>query len=197
MLAESECMRNDVPQRLISTHKSVTNGHQRCAAAGEGQPTIRIAQPDEAPAIVELTNAIFREKTSPSLASFTNARDVEQLMHQGTFLLAEKEKEIVGYAYLKPRLEASRLELLAVAPMLQRAGIGSQLLQAAERLSSSMHCLFMHLSVMNLHLETLRFCRRRGYIEFGIESLNINQPVSLNCHLVRMCKRLHEDCVAF
>lgn len=197
MLADLESVRNDAPEKLVSRPKVISNGHHARVAASRGGLTIRMAKPEEAPAIVELTNAIFRGKTHFSRAGFTCARDVERLMSQGNFLLAENQTEIVGCAYMLPSLEASRLELLAVIPSQQRAGIGSQLLEAAERLSSSMHCLFMHLDVMNLHWETLRFCRRRGYVEFGIESLNSRQPVSLHCHLVRMCKRLKVDCAVF
>jgi N-acetylglutamate synthase-like GNAT family acetyltransferase len=201
MLAVLESARDDVPERPTSRPKVVANGHKArtvtSAITSKGRLTIRMARSDEAPAIVQLTNAIFRGKTPFSPASFASTRDVEQRMSQGKFLLAENEKEIVGYAYVEPSLEASRLELLAVTPSRQRAGIGSQLLEAAERLSSGMECLFMHLRVVNLHWETIRFCRRRGYVEFGIESLNQSQPISLHCHFVRMCKRLETDRWAF
>jgi GNAT superfamily N-acetyltransferase len=114
-------------------------------------------------------------------------------MTQGKFLLAENDQGIIGYAYVEPRLEASRLELLAVSPAQQRSGIGSQLLDAAERMSRSMRCLFMHLQVMNLNWETLTFCRRRGYVEFAIEPLHMQEPLSPHCHIVRMCKQLDRD----
>jgi GNAT superfamily N-acetyltransferase len=201
MLAVLESARDDVPETPTSRPKVVTNGHKAhavtSAVTDKGRLTIRMARPDEAPAIVQLTNTIFRGKTHFSRASFASTGDIEQLMSQGKFLLAENEKEIVGCAYVEPSLEASRLELLAVTPSRQRAGIGSQLLEAAERLSSGMECLFMHLRVMNLHWEIIRFCRRRGYLEFGIESLNGREAVSLHCHFVRMCKRLETDRWAF
>ncbi len=111
-------------------------------------------------------------------------------MTQGKFLLAENDQGIVGYAYLEARLEASRLDLLAVSPTKQRSGIGSQLLEAAERMSRSMRCLFVHVQVVNLNWETLTFCRRRGYVEFAIEPLHSREPISPHCHFVRMCKQL-------
>ena len=197
MLADLETVRNDVAGRPLSGPGIVTNGHKAPAIAGKDRLIIRMARSDEAPAIVELTNAIFSGKTHLSGASFANSREIERLMTQGKFLLAQSDNEIVGCAYVEPHLEASRLGLLAVTPSRQRAGIGSQLLDAAERLSSSMQCLFMHLQVMNLQCETIRFCRRRGYMEFGIESLNKSQPISLQCHFVRMCKRLETDRWAF
>jgi ribosomal protein S18 acetylase RimI-like enzyme len=114
-------------------------------------------------------------------------------MSQGKFILAENGIAIIGYAYLQPCMEASRLEFLAVSPQQQRAGIGSQLLEAAERLSSSMRCLFMHVQVVSLNWETLKFCRRRGYVEFAIAPLHRQQTVSPHCHIVRMCKQLDKD----
>lgn len=188
--------RNEAPERFISGPEVFTNGRSTPTAASKSQLTIRLARVDEAAQIVGLIKLIFRGKEHYSRASFANARDVEQLMAQGNFLLAENENGIIGCAYLEPRIEASRLDLLAVAPSQQRAGIGSQLLEAAERLSSSMQCLFMHLRVINLHWETIKFCRRRGYVEFGLESLDRDQPVSLHCHIVRMCKQLNAECMA-
>lgn len=194
MLADLESGVNDVAERHIFTPKAITNGHKAQVAASKPRLRIRIAAAHEAPAIVTLTDGIFFGKDHFPPPGFASASGVEQLMNRGKFLLAESEKEIIGCAYVELRLEASRLELLAVAPSQRRTGIGSQLLEAAERLSSSMQCLFMHLRVMNLHWQMLRFCRQRGYVEFGIESLSGDQPISLHRHFIRMCKRLKADC---
>ncbi len=197
MLATLGSERKEVAERLISDPEIFTNGRKAPIPRGKSELTIRLARGDDAAQIVQLMRIVFRGKELLSRPGFVSAGDVEQLMTQGKFLLAENETGIIGCAYLELRLEASRLDLLAVAPSQQRAGIGSQLLEAAERLSSSMQCLFMHLRVVNLHWETIKFCRRRGYVEFALESLNGDQPVSLHCHIVRMCKKLKADCLAF
>ena len=183
--------------RLISRPAAALQEGRPHTLFSRGPLTIRIARLNEAPAIVALTSTVFEGRGVCSWASFDNTADVEQLIGRGKLLLAENDKGIVGFAYLEPRLEASRLDLLAVSPSQQRTGIGSQLLDAAERLSSSMRCLFMHIQVINLHWETIRFCRRRGYVEFGIEPLNSQQPVSPHCHIVKMCKQLDVDRLAF
>jgi len=193
MLAVLESPRNNGAETLASTPKAITNGHQNCPAPSKSHLRIRLARANEASAIAEFTNAISPGRDHFLPATFGNATGVEWLMKRGKFLLAEDEKQIIGCAYLEPHFEASRLALLAVTPRQQRAGIGSQLLEAAERMSSSMQCLFMHLRVMNLHWEIIRFCQRRGYLEFGIESLNGNEPISLHCHFVRMFKQLKPD----
>jgi N-acetylglutamate synthase-like GNAT family acetyltransferase len=197
MLANAGPGTNEAAEAIISGAKVFTNGHKMPVPAAKSELIIRLARVGEGAQIAQLTSVSFRGREHFFRASFASAKDVEQLMTQGKFLLAENEKEIIGCAYLEPRIEATRLELLAVAPTEQRAGIGSQLLDAAERLSSSMQCSFVHVRVVNFHYETIAFCRRRGYFEFGIESLNRNEPVSLHCHIVRMCKRLEADGLAF
>jgi len=189
---------DEVTDNLISAPvTTTTNGRKAHSLFERGQLTIRLARLDEAAAIAALVRAVFDGREHHSRARFDSTADVEELMTQGKFLLAEKDEGIVGFAYLEPRLEATRLDLLAVSPSQQRSGIGSQLLYAAERLSSSMRCFFMHVQVMNLHWETIKFCRRRGYVEFGIEPLDRQQPISPHCHLVRMCKQLNIDLLAF
>jgi GNAT superfamily N-acetyltransferase len=182
-----------VTEILISGLNGASNGRKAHTLFGVGQLRIRLARLDEAQPIVDLTKAVFRGRNHFSQTSYASTSDVEKLMTQGKFLLAENDQGIIGYAYVEPRLEASRLELLAVSPAQQRSGIGSQLLDAAERMSRSMRCLFMHLQVMNLNWETLTFCRRRGYVEFAIEPLHMQEPLSPHCHIVRMCKQLDRD----
>src|SRR5580704_5440737 len=190
--------KDEVTEGLFPTPLAVTeNGHKARSLFESGQLTIRLARLDEAAAIAALTSTVFDGRDHFSRANFDSADAIEQLMAEGKFLLAEKDDHIVGFAYLKPRLEATRLDLLAVSPAQQRTGIGSQLLYAAERLSSSMRCLFVHIRVMNLHWETIKFCRRRGYVEFGLEPMNRHQPISPHCHIVRMCKQLDIDRLAF
>jgi N-acetylglutamate synthase-like GNAT family acetyltransferase len=185
--------RNGVTERFISRSSTVPEAQEAQTLFGRGQLKIRVARLDEAQAIVDLTNTLFSGGEHYSRISFSSRSDVEQLMSQGKFILAENDTAIVGYAYLQLCMEASRLEFLAVSPQQQRTGIGSQLLEAVERLSGSMRCLFMHIQVVNLNWETLKFCRRRGYVAFAIAPLHRQQTVSPHCHIVRMCKQLDND----
>jgi GNAT superfamily N-acetyltransferase len=189
---------SEVAEGLIPRPVTVKPSGRKARSLFErGQLTIRVATPDEASGIATLTRTVFNGRDDFSKAGFDNSDEVERLMARGKFLLAEQDDRIVGFAYLEPRLEASQLDLLAVSPEQQRTGIGSQLLYAAERLSGSMRCFFVHIRVMNLHWETIKFWRRRGYVEFGIEPLQRDQPVSPHCHIVRMCKQLDIDRLVF
>lgn len=151
--------------------------------------TMRVAVRSEAQAIVKLVRCAFQGRLPHSRASFASTRDVEHLIAQGVFLVADREGTIIGCAYLVPNREAARLELLAVCPEHQRAGIGSQLLEAAEDLSRTLQCDYMQIRVLNMCLPVLRFCHRRGYIDFAIESLPTESP-DQHCHLISMSKQL-------
>lgn len=198
MEAVLEAVADEVTDGLISGPVAVITKRRKVRSLFErGQLTVRLARLGETDAIASLAQTIFDGRDYFSQSKFNSADDLEDLMAQGKFLLAEKDDRIVGFAYLKPRLEATRLDLIAVSPAQQRTGIGSQLLYAAERLSSSMHCLFIHVQVMNLHRETIKFCRRRGYVEFGIEALDRDQAISPHCHIVKMCKQLDMERLGF
>jgi GNAT superfamily N-acetyltransferase len=164
---------------------------------GRGQLRVRVAAPSDAQAIVQLTNCVFREKENRLKARFTATIEVERLMRCGKFLVAEVDDLLLGYAYLEPRVEASRLEILAVSPQRQRTGIGSQLLDAAERMSRGMQCFYLHVDVVNINCELVRFCRNRGYMEFGLQSLGEDEAISPHCHLIKMSKHLEMDRLAF
>jgi N-acetylglutamate synthase-like GNAT family acetyltransferase len=155
---------------------------------------IRSAKIADAQAVVDLINANFSVNDFPNHPRFSRRNEVEALMSKGRFLLAEENNLLVACAYVEPRQEASRLELLAVAPQHRRTGIGSQLLEAVEQLSRMMQCSFIHVRVMNLSRDLLSFCRRRGYVEFELEPLSLDAPFSPHCHLVKMCKQL-DKCV--
>ena len=158
---------------------------------------IRSAKAADAQAIIDLIAANFTVSDFPEHLRIEHSSQVEALMSRGRFLLAEENNLVVACAYVEPRQEASRLELLAVLPKHRRTGIGSQLLEAVEQLSRTMQCPFIHVRIMNLSRELLGFCRRRGYIEFELEPLSSTTPFSPHCHLVKMCKHLDKSVRGF
>jgi ribosomal protein S18 acetylase RimI-like enzyme len=177
-------------ERLMSRESLRTNVPEIHAVFRKEHRKLRIARLDEADAIVNLTKLAFRGRGNFSTVDFAQNSEVERLMAEGKFLVAEIDGAIAGYAYLKPSVEASQLELLAVSPEQQRTGIGSQLVEAAERISFNMQCSYMHVRVMNMNWDLLKFFRRRGYLDFAIESLQIQRNLSPHCHIVKMCKRM-------
>ncbi len=152
--------------------------------------TLRTARSGEAQLIMNLIHCAFQGRRPQSRPDFSSQSAVEDLIAKGIFLLAEHEGKLLGCAYLEPNMGATRLELLAVCPSKQRSGIGSQLLEVAEDLSRRRECLFMHVRIINVNYPMLKFYRRRGYFQFGIEPMSAESSALAHSHLVVMCKQL-------
>jgi N-acetylglutamate synthase-like GNAT family acetyltransferase len=151
---------------------------------------LRVARSNEAQAIFNLIRCAFNDRRPYSSTNFGSTREVEQLITKGVFLVADRDGTIIGCAYLEPSREATRLELLAVCPEYQRTGIGSQLMEVAEDMSRTLQSSFVQVRVLNMSQPVLTFCRRRGYVDFGIEPIPTDSSPVQHCHLVSMAKQL-------
>ena len=86
---------------------------------------IRIAGESDAQAITDLINAAF--KVAENFFVDEDRIDlptVNGLLEKGEFLLAERNKALVGCVYLEPRGERTYLGLLSVEPSAQNCGLG-------------------------------------------------------------------------
>jgi GNAT superfamily N-acetyltransferase len=88
------------------------------------------------------------------------------------------------------RDERGYFGLLAVDPELQRSGLGSRLVAAAEEYCRAAGCHFMDLTIVNLRTELPPFYQRLGYVESGTLPFPSEQDANQPCHLVRMSKAL-------
>jgi N-acetylglutamate synthase-like GNAT family acetyltransferase len=152
---------------------------------------VRVAETRDADAIVSVINIAFRLSEG-----FLIDRDridletVRELFQKGTFLVAE-DTSVCGCVYVEPRSgNRSYLGLLAVDPPLQKSGLGSQLMHAAEAYCAKAGSRFMDLRIVSVRKELPPFYHRHGYVETGTEpfapGLNPNVP----CHFVWMSKPL-------
>ena len=152
---------------------------------------VRLAESRDADAIVFVINVAFR-----LAEGFLIDRDridlttVQELSQKGTFLVAE-ENLVCGCVYVEPReRDRSYLGLLAVDPQLQKSGIGSQLMQAAEAYCAKAGSRFMDLRIVSVRNELPAFYQRRGYVETGIEPFTPGLNPKVPCHFVWMSKPL-------
>ena len=108
----------------------------------------------------------------------------------GTFLVAE-DSFVCACVYVEPRGEdRSYLGLLAVDPKLQKSGLGSQLMKAAEAYCVKAGSRFMDLRIVSVRKELPAFYHRHGYVETGTEPFTPGLNPKVPCHFVVMSKPL-------
>jgi N-acetylglutamate synthase-like GNAT family acetyltransferase len=152
---------------------------------------VRVADVRDAEAIVAIINVAFR-----LAEGFLLDRDrigletVQELFQKGTFLVAE-DGSLRGCVYVEPRgIDRSYLGLLAVDPRLQKSGLGSQLMKAAEAHCAKAGSRFMDLRIVSVRRELPAFYHRHGYVETGTEPFTPGLTPKLPCHFVVMSKPL-------
>ena len=152
---------------------------------------LRLAETRDAEAIAAVINTAFRKAES-----FLMDRDritvdaVRDLLQKGKFLLAEDDGGLLGCVYVELRAVRAYLGLLSVDPRCQKAGLGSQLMSAAEDYCGKAGCRFMDLEIINLRQELPRFYHRLGYVQTGTAPLTPGIQPKMPCHFVKMSKPL-------
>jgi ribosomal protein S18 acetylase RimI-like enzyme len=154
------------------------------------QKWTRLAQPEDAEDIARLVNAAFRPERFFIDADRTNPEKVCALLQKGTFLLVEQAGALAGCVYVELLGDRGYFGLLAVDRALQRSGLGSRMVAAAEEYCRAAGCHFMDLTIVNLRAELPGFYHRLGYAESGTLPFPSDQQTNQPCHLVKMSKPL-------
>lgn len=150
---------------------------------------IRTADPEDAAEIARLVNVAFRPERFFIDQDRTNPEKIRALLQKGKFLLVEQAGALAGCVYVELRGERGYFGLLAVDPALQRRGLGSHLVAAAEEYCRAAG-RFMDLTIVNLRTELPAIYHRLGYTENGTLPFPSDQEANQPCHLVRMSKSL-------
>jgi predicted N-acetyltransferase YhbS len=152
---------------------------------------IRLAKVQDAEAITALINSAFRKAESFFIErDRIDVASIRALMEKGQFLVAEGNGTLAGCVYVENRGERAYLGLLSVDPTLQKAGIGSSLMNAAEEYCGNVGCRFMDLRIVNLRIENHAFYSRRGFVETGTEPFPAELTPKLPCYFIDMSKLL-------
>ena len=77
------------------------------------------------------------------------------------------EQQITGCVNLQQHDQKIYLGMFSVLPHLQGAGIGKQLLQAAEEYALHKKCIAIYMSVISLRTELINWYLRHGYRDTG------------------------------
>lgn len=130
-------------------------------------------------AVKDLLNNAYRGEASKQgwtteadlIAGDTRTNDelLKQVLEQaGSVILIYKEEEkIIGCVNLQQQGSRLYLGMFSVSPQLQGAGIGKQLLQAAEAYALHIHCTAIYMSVISVRTELIDWYKRHGYIDTG------------------------------
>jgi len=152
---------------------------------------IRVAATQDVEGITTLINAAFRKAESFFIdGDRIDCESIRSLMGKGQFLLVEEKGIYMGCVYLELRGERAYLGLLSVDPQLQRTGIASALMKAAEEDCVKAGCQYMDLRTVDLRTDNRAFYGRRGYVETGTEPFPAGLNPKLPCHFVNMSKLL-------
>jgi N-acetylglutamate synthase-like GNAT family acetyltransferase len=152
---------------------------------------IRVANAGDAEAINRVINAAFRKAESFLIdRDRIDLQTVQELLRTGTFLVAEENKVVVGCVHIEMRGDRSYLGLLSVNPDGQKAGVGSNLMTAAEGYCAKAGSHFMDLRIVNVRRELPAFYHRRGYVETGAAPFTPGLAPKVSCHFVNMSKPL-------
>lgn len=152
---------------------------------------IRIAAPADARSITAVINAAFRNAEEFFVdGNRITQTEVEQLLAKGTFLLAEADDKLNGCVYVELRGERSYLGLLSVNPDCQQSGLGSLLMNEAEKYcrERGSHC--MDILIVNLRKDLPVFYQKRGYIKSGTTPFPADVATKIPCHFINMSKPL-------
>jgi N-acetylglutamate synthase-like GNAT family acetyltransferase len=150
----------------------------------------RVAKLDDAENIARLVNAAFRAESFFTNGDRTNPEKVRELLQKGKFLLTEEAGRLTGCVYVELHGDRGYFGLLAVEPALQRSGLGSRMIAAAEDCCRAADCRFMDLTIVNLRSELPAFYHRLGYTESGTLPFPRDQHTNQPCHLIKMSKAL-------
>jgi len=152
---------------------------------------VRIAERDDAERITTVINSAFRLAEQFFIDDARiDVESVRNFLNTGNFLLAERERALVGCVYVEPRGNRAYLGLLAVDPARQQSGLGSVLMDAAEDYCRGQSCRSMDIKVVNLRTDLFGFYQRRGYVKAGTSPFPTDVETKLPVHFIDMSKPL-------
>lgn len=100
----------------------------------------------------------------------TDENNILEVMQQtGSVFLkyTNDEQEITGCVNLQQHGDKIYLGMFSVMPQMQGAGIGKQLLKAAEEYALHLQCSSIYMAVISVRSELINWYKRHGYADTG------------------------------
>ena len=129
--------------------------------------------------LVALVNSAYRGEESQKgwtaeshliKGARTDPASVAELMNEANAVIlkyVDKEGVLTGCVYLQKQEDSLYLGMLSVLPDLQGAGIGKQLLAAADAYALQNHCTHVAMTVISIRHELVGWYERHGYLRTG------------------------------
>lgn len=143
-------------------------------------PNIAIATEADIASVKDLLNISYRGEASKKgwtteaelITGETRADEnmVRKVMQQpGSVFLkyTDADGQMTGCVNLQQHGEKIYLGMFSVAPHLQGAGIGKQILEASEEYALHVKCSSIYMSVISLRKELISWYQRHGYADTG------------------------------
>ena len=141
---------------------------------------VTVATLADAAAVTTLLNNAYRGETSKQGWTTeahliegnvrTSEGEVKKAMQQpGSVMLkfTNDEQQLIGCVNLQQHGNKIYLGMLSVSPQLQGAGIGKQLLKAAEEYALQVECNAVYMTVISVRTELINWYQRYGYKDTG------------------------------
>jgi N-acetylglutamate synthase-like GNAT family acetyltransferase len=153
---------------------------------------LRFAKESELPALMDLINRAFAVEKFFKKNNRLNPESAHEYFHRGRFLISEQNGHLAGCVFVQLKDDRAYLGLLSVDPTLQKSGLGTRLVNAAEEFARELGALHMDLTIVNVREELPSYYQRLGYSVSGTEPIppEMIGPVTMPCHFVRMTKPL-------
>ncbi len=152
--------------------------------------TLRPAEPKDIDDVTGLINQAFVAESPYVSGERIHSDGVRELLSTGTFLLGELEGMLVAAVYVERRGDSAHIGLVSVTPSRQGAGLGAQIMLAAEVHCRAAGYLQMELRFINHRDELRRFYTRLGYVETGVIESPDPARMKVPFHFVQMAKPL-------
>jgi N-acetylglutamate synthase-like GNAT family acetyltransferase len=157
---------------------------------GELAPSVRRAGIADFPALCRLVNRAYAVESFFVDGDRTGLAEVALLAEEGHFLVLDGiGGELAASVHLRMEDGRGRLSMLAVAPELQRRGLGHRLVAVVEATCAALGCDVVELDIVNLRDELGPWYKSLGYREIGTAPYT-HRPSRRACHFVRMEKSL-------
>ena len=152
---------------------------------------IRLAVPADAARITAVINAAFRIAEGFFIdGNRITQAEVEQNLTKGAFIVSENGDRLRGCVYVELRGERSYLGLLSVDPSCQQGGLGSLLMNEAEKYCRERGSRAMDILIVSLREDLPGFYQKRGYVQNGTSPFPPEVETRIPCHFINMSKPL-------